>query len=220
MCSYALRWRAEEANPRAAARRRDGTWRSSLRSKLLAAAVLAAAVASCDGAPAPATQWWTTCGDPVCGGYTGPFDGVPLCVDETPGEACTDPGAECDPQDDCNARVRCADTDPTADGCPISLAAYKTDLQYLDHDGLDAAADRALRTRLATWRYRWDPAAARPHLGFVIDDDPTSPAVAEDGRHVDVYGYASLALAAVQRQQAEIDALRAEVASLRSTCGR
>jgi hypothetical protein len=166
------------------------------------------------------TSWWTTCGDPACSTYTGPFDGVPVCTDEEQGQACTEEGASCDPEDPCNALLLCAVDDPKdgTGGCPISLASAKTDLVHLDAPALRAAADEALRLKLATWRYRTEAPDARLHLGFVIDDHPTSPAVAADGRHVDLYGYASLALAAVQVQQAEIDALRAEVTALREAC--
>lgn len=53
-------------------------------------------------------------------------------------------------------------------------------------------------------------------LGFLIDDDPASPAVRPDGERVDLYGYTSLAIAALQEQQAEIDALKAEVEALKA----
>ena len=185
--------------------------------------VVIAAFAACGGSepPEPAeTQWWFTCGDPACSGYGGPFDGVPLCADEVEGDPCDAEGDECDPVDGCNALLTCAVDDPKADpgGCPISLAAYKTEIRYLDDTALRATADEALRLRLATWRYRSEAVGTRPHLGFVIDDRPASPAVATDGRKVDLYGYASLALAAVQVQQAEIAALRAEVEALRTAC--
>ncbi|MEZ4234668.1 MAG: hypothetical protein R3F59_00570 [Myxococcota bacterium] len=175
-------------------------------------------------------QWYLGCGDPVCNEYTGPFTGVPLCADEgiAVGTACTEDGATCDPVDDCNARVVCAAEDPTAQtgGCPISLRAYKHDVHYLSDGERQAAAAKALGVRLATWRYDGEVGPGKPHLGFVIDDDPASPAVQPDGRHVDVYGYASLAVAAVQEQQAQLDALQAQVAALRAeleavrgTCG-
>lgn len=179
------------------------------------------ALGSCSGGttetPPADPQWWTTCGDPVCNTYNGPFAGVPVCTDETEGESCTDEGAECDLENDCNVFLRCAVDDPKdqTGGCPISLASAKTDIRYLDALALRTAADEALRLQLATWRYRNESADGRPHLGFVIDDRPSSPAVAADGSHVDLYGYASLAIAAIQVQQAEIHALRAEVEALR-----
>ena len=75
--------------------------------------------------------------------------------------------------------------------------------------------DEILRTRLATYRYKAEGAAARERLGFIIDDQEASPAVAADGHHVDLYAYASLAVAAVQVQARQIEALEREVQQLR-----
>ncbi len=178
-----------------------------------ALALAAMLLGSCSGTDTDTTppadpQWWTTCGDPVCNTYSGPFDGVPICAEEVEGEPCTDDGAQCDLQNDCNVFLRCSVADPKGGeyGCPISLAAAKKDINYLDE---------ALKLRLATWRYRTEADDAPVHLGFVIDDRPSSPAVAADGGHVDLYAYTSLAIAAIQVQQAEIDALRAEIDALR-----
>jgi len=163
-------------------------------------------------------SWYATCGDPVCQGYTGPFAGVAVCTTEAEGEACTTDGAECDPQDDCNTLIRCTDEDPKAQpgGCPISRARFKKDIAYLDDAAVRAASDAVLRTRLATWRYTWEEGEGASHLGFIIDDQPGSAAVQADGEHVDLYGYTSLTVAALQAQHAEIEALRAEVAALRA----
>ncbi|MFT4626329.1 MAG: hypothetical protein ACI8PZ_005006 [Myxococcota bacterium] len=171
-----------------------------------------------DGDTDAGLTWFTTCGDPVCGGYAGPFDGVVECVDEAPGDACDDDADRCDPVDDCNALLVCAASDPkdAPGGCPISQAAVKRDITYLAPEALASAADQALALKLATWRYRWEPAGGQSHLGFIIDDAPESPAVRVDGERVDLYGYTSLALAAVQVQQTELDALRAELAALRA----
>jgi hypothetical protein len=168
-------------------------------------------------------EWWTTCGDPVCSSYSGPFDGVPVCTDEQiAGTACDDEGAQCDLESNCNVLLQCSVADPKGGsygGCPISVRSAKTDIHYLDDPALRATADEARRVKLATWFYKDEPQQGRPHLGFVIDDQPASPAVAADGRHVDLYGYTSLAIAALQVQQAEIEALRAEVEELRAgTC--
>jgi hypothetical protein len=183
-------------------------------------AVAVALLGSCSGTsttPPNDPQWWTTCGDPVCNGYGGPFEDVPLCAEEAEGDGCADEGAQCDLESDCNVFLRCAVDDPKGGygGCPISLASAKKDIRYLDPGALRSTADEALSLQLATWRYRSEPNDARTHLGFVIDDRPTSPAVAADGGHVDLYGYTSLAIAAIQVQQAEIEALRAEVETLR-----
>jgi len=186
-------------------------------------AVLALAfvvLGSCSGestTPPDDPQWWTTCGDPVCSGYGGPFDGVPLCTEEQEGDPCAEEGGQCDLESDCNVFLSCAVADPKGGegGCPISLASAKKDIRYLDRGTLESTADEALRLQLATWRYRDEANDARVHLGFVIDDRPASPAVAADGGHVDLYAYTSLAIAAIQVQQQEIDALRSEVDALR-----
>lgn len=173
-----------------------------------------------------ALSWYLGCGDPVCQGYTGPFEGVPACTTEAPGVACAEEGATCDPVDECNARLQCATSDPTQQegGCPISLASAKREIRYLtDAERADVAKD-LLTLPLATWSYRWEPAGAPPHLGFIIDDVGAGPAVTADGGHVDLYGYTSLAVAALQAQEqrlaaqeAELAALRAEVAAMRAT---
>ena len=111
----------------------------------------------------------------------------------------------------------------------MSIKSTKTDIAYLGPDELKAARDALLDVRLARWRYNWDPPQTQ-RLGFLIDDGPAPVAVQPDGQHVDVYGYASLAVAAAQAQQAELDrqaarlaaqdaalaALRAELPALRA----
>ena len=167
-------------------------------------------------------QYWLECGDPVCSGYGGPFDGVPLCDDDgiSVGDPCSADGTTCDPVDGCNALVVCAEEDPTMQpgGCPISLKRHKHDIHYLDVEQRQAAADALLAMPLATWHYNWEANESPNHLGFLIDDVVGSPAVRPDGEHVDLYGYTSLAVAAIQAQQAQIDALRAEVEALKSLC--
>jgi hypothetical protein len=107
--------------------------------------------------------------------------------------------------------------------CPISRRSAKTDIRYLTPDDQQRARDELLAVRLAEYRYRpeLDPSGAR-HLGFIIDDldDATARVcVQPDGEHVDLYGYASLAVAALQAQQREIDELRREIARLRELVG-
>jgi hypothetical protein len=92
-------------------------------------------------------------------------------------------------------------------------------VRHLTPDEVRRVRDELMRLPLATWRYRDAPQATPPRLGFVIDEvaaeNPATPAVLPNGRQVDVYGFASMAVAAVQAQQAEIDALRAEIEALR-----
>lgn len=162
-------------------------------------------------------SWYANCGDPVCSTYRGPFDGVPVCASETAGDPCSDDGAQCDLENDCNQFLVCAESDPQdqTGGCPISKQDAKRDIAYLGADQREQLRKDAVAMKLATWRYRHEADDARPHLGFVIDDQPTSPAVRTDGERVDLYGYTSLVLAALQAQEAELTALKAEVKTLR-----
>lgn len=161
-------------------------------------------------------QWYTTCGDPVCMGYTKP-DGVEPCTPEQmEGAACGSEGVTCDPISDCNALLVCAAEDPKQQqgGCPISRAAFKTDIEYLQPADLERHAADLQSLRLATYRYRQAPADAPPRLGIILEDNEHGVWV--DARHdrVDLYGYASLAVAALQVQQRQIAALQAEVERL------
>ncbi|MCC6623993.1 MAG: hypothetical protein IT385_22235 [Deltaproteobacteria bacterium] len=94
--------------------------------------------------------------------------------------------------------------------CPISLASAKADIRYLGPVELAALGRELLATRLATWRYKGEPTARR-QLGFIIDDGVPAAGIAADGGHVDLYGYISAAVAALQGQQRELDALRARL---------
>jgi hypothetical protein len=170
-------------------------------------------------------QWYQTCGDPVCGGHTD--RGLEPCTTEEVGAACDDEEATCDLGDDCNSALLCTTEDP-ATNCPISLRSAKRDIQYLPPEARSAVAQRLLNTRLATYQYN-KQTDDRQHFGFIIDDDPQSPAVAADGGHVDLYGYTSMAVATLQEQalqiqtqhaqlqaqQVQIDALRAEIEALK-----
>ncbi len=120
--------------------------------------------------------------------------------------ACTNGGAsKCNEND---AGVLCG-------GGAISRRAYKTDIDYVDEQERTALAQQALETRLAEYRYKAEPANAKRHLGFIIDDQPDpSPAVQGDRTHVDQYGYTSMLLATVQEQQKQIDELRARLDAL------
>lgn len=179
--------------------------------------LLALAACPADVEPA-ALQWYTTCGSPACGGYTGPFDGVPECVTEVEGDPCSAEDARCDLVNDCDVLLACVREDPTQQpgGCPISLRQFKRDIHYLSPTERDAAAAQALSMDLSTWNYTWDSSTSRRRLGFIIDDQPRSAAVTADGGHVDLYGYTSLTLAAVQADHARIEAQAAEIEALRS----
>ena len=176
-------------------------------------------VASGGGAPDSGLSWFTTCGDPVCGGYDGPWPGVPACGGAQERQACSPEGATCDFQSSCNARLICAAEDPKQrpGGCPISRARFKRDIEYLDEAELERYYRELQRLKLASYRYR-EAADDRVRLGVILEDgERRELAVWADPAHdrVDLYGYASLAIAGVQAQARELDQLRAELAELR-----
>ena len=102
----------------------------------------------------------------------------------------------------------------------MSSRRVKKDIRYLSPDEVSATAAQALRLRLATYEYKAPPYAGRRHLGFIIEDSPTAPAVDRDGDMVDLYGYASMLLATTQAQQRQIEDLKSRIESLTRTVER
>lgn len=175
--------------------------------------------------------WFLTCGGPTCpAGIDGgpPPDagflddaGAP-CAKE--GSSCSALGETCgtgQPLVSCGASLVCSDHDPRAHGCPVSSRKFKDDVEYVESAELERLHDEALRIRLATYRYK--PAYGEPnqkHLGFIIEDDPQSPAVQAGRDRVDLYGYVSMAVATMQVQEKEIAKLRRELTELRARTGK
>jgi hypothetical protein len=147
----------------------------------------------------------------VCGGASA---GCPA-IRPHAGTACSQDQQLCT-YGDCTApAVRCQNGSwhESPQSCPISTRTKKQDIHYLSTEDVDALAHRTLATRLATYEYiSGDPS---PHLGFIIEDDPDSPAVLRDKGHVDLYAYTSMAVATLQAQSREIAALRREVEALK-----
>ena len=185
--------------------------------------VLAGCLAgACGSEPSPSPRFFFTCGDPVCRGYVRP-ENVPSCTSaQQAGQACAREGQSCDPADACNRRLLCSREDPTLQpgGCPISLAAWKKDIRYLDDADRQRQHDAVVRMPLATWRYRTEDAEAPVRLGFLIDDIGAAPCVRPSGQRVDLYGFTSMTVAAVQVQAREIEALRGELSELRREVDR
>lgn len=92
-----------------------------------------------------------------------------------------------------------------------STAELKEAIEYLSPDELQRLAAEALTYKLASWRYKGD---RDTRVGIIIDDDPRASPVINDGKLVDLYTYASQALALGQVQQDRIDALEAQVRRL------
>jgi len=164
-----------------------------------------------------ALLWRVTCGDPVCAAGGHRDHGIPRCTVETAGNQCTAPGASCDLGNDCNEDLVCAIVDPRQQpgGCPVSRASFKKDVHFLSAAELEAYRDELLALPLATYRYRQAPADSRLHLGFLIDGHESLACVEPERDQVDLYGYASMAVAALQVQAREIDELKKEIADLR-----
>jgi hypothetical protein len=103
--------------------------------------------------------------------------------------------------------------------CPVSERKHKKDITYLSEADRERLHDQLLRFPLATYRYTSEGEADREHLGFIIDDIAPSPAVQQNGERVDIYGYQTMAVAALQVQARELAALRRELEELKTACG-
>lgn len=163
-------------------------------------------------------KWYATCGDPACHSPDPDDPNVPNCTTEQAGAACTQAGVACEiPGDSCGGKLLCTDSDPTANGCPISRVRHKDGVDYLDEKELEAVRDQLLGMKMARWHYKQEPVGTKPHLGFMIDDQPNSAAVRPNGEQVDLYGYTSMATATIQVQQKQIEKLERELEKLRNT---
>ncbi len=164
----------------------------------------------CSCKPKP-NRWFLTCGDPVCRGHT--ITGVRACTAaELAGAACPTNGDQCDPSDGCNALLRCDTTDPRMGSCPISRAKFKDDIHVVEQGELERYHAELMSLPLATWKYKQGD--ERTHLGFMIDGNEGLICVQPDRDQIDVYGYTSMAVAALKVQQAQIEALQAQVKAL------
>jgi hypothetical protein len=92
---------------------------------------------------------------------------------------------------------------------------YKRDVHELTRDEIDRIYGDLREIKLTTYQYKNEPVSSPHRLGFIIDDTKTPYPVNPDGNSVNLYGYVSMAVAAIQAQSQEIAALRAEVARLR-----
>ena len=112
---------------------------------------------------------------------------------------------------------------PTDSAMSMSDAQAKADLRAADPK---AVLDRLLALPLASWRYRDEDPATR-HLGPTAQDFGAAFGLGADARliaNVDAQGVALVAIQALHalivERDAEVAALRAEVASLHERIGR
>jgi len=94
----------------------------------------------------------------------------------------------------------------------------KKDIAYLSEADRERLKDELLRFPLATYRYKSEGEGDPQHLGFIIDDVAPSPAVQPSGERVDMYGYQTMAVAALQVQARELAALRRELDEVKAAC--
>jgi hypothetical protein len=102
----------------------------------------------------------------------------------------------------------------------VSRREFKRDIHELDRDEIERIYAELRGIKLTTYQYKTDPAASPRRLGFIIDDTKSPYPVNGDGTSVNLYGYMSMAVAAIQSQGREIEALRAEVARLKRARAR
>jgi hypothetical protein len=95
---------------------------------------------------------------------------------------------------------------------PGSSRLLKKDIAYLSTTQVDELEEQALKIRLATFRYRQGDDAK--HLGFILEDSPGIPAADPAHAKVDLYAYASMAIASAQAQARRIEQLEEEVDAL------
>src|SRR5439155_6733855 len=74
--------------------------------------------------------------------------------------------------------------------------------------------DELVRFRRGSYQYKAVP-DDRTHLGVILDEVGPNLSVDATGDRVDLYGYTSMAVAALQTQAREIEALKNEVETLR-----
>ncbi len=125
----------------------------------------------------------------------------------------------CAPSETCCSGMPYPSPTCTSGPCAVSRRAYKKDISYLADEDRQRLTDELYSFRLATYRYKGEASSNPTHLGFMIDDVAPSPAVTQKtGDSVDLYGYTTMTVAALQTQAREIAELRREVDELKKSC--
>jgi hypothetical protein len=100
-----------------------------------------------------------------------------------------------------------------------STRRSKRDVRYIDDMDAFALRDDLVGLRLATFQYVDEPRDAKVRLGFMVEDSPAVLAVDRSKEAVDLYSFVSMAVAAIQVQQAEIQQLHDELhAAVKTGC--
>lgn len=166
----------------------------------------------------PSTQltWYSTCGAPVCGNPNQPTQ-PNTCGGKQEGQACSVEGETCDLGNDCQQKLVCAKSDPKQQpgGCPISKPIYKQNIEFLGPLDRQQLAQQIQDMPLASWQYKFE-STGHKRLGFLIDENTPPELVKPDGNSVDLYGYMTMAVAAIQEQNTRVEALEKELQSLKT----
>ena len=181
----------------------------------LGSAVQDKGVASLDSdvdGSASGLKWYKTCGDPVCSlkndaGASG------CAANQIEGAACSTKDDSCKMANACGAQLICADKPFDLNNCPISHRRYKKEIGYLNSTERNKILDDVLKLRLARYKMKAAPQRGE-RLGFIIEDGPPAYAMRKDEGVVDLYGYTSLVVAAVQAQQEQIKILQKQLKKL------
>jgi hypothetical protein len=99
-------------------------------------------------------------------------------------------------------------SDPALSYTSVSSRRFKEDVSYLSAKQLDDVTEDLLKIRLATFRYKQ---SGGRHLGYILEDSPDIAASEMEHLRVDLYGYTSMAVAALQVQARQIQQLEHEV---------
>jgi hypothetical protein len=151
------------------------------------------------------------CGNSCCqpGEWCDNTTNLPHCRCGTTGAGCAAPDICGAPTAACGF-VCCGSNTP----CPKSRRAWKRDIETVSDADRQRLYDQLRAIKLHTYRYKNEPPSTPRRLGFIIDDTNAPEAINPDGNTVDLYGYLSMAVAAVQTQAKEIEELRAKIKSL------
>ncbi|WP_394848335.1 hypothetical protein LZC95_12840 [Pendulispora brunnea] len=103
-------------------------------------------------------------------------------------------------------------------GMGMSSREVKEEIAYLDDVARKHLADEVMALRLANYRYREGVATPYPTdhrcLGIIVEDTAADAPFVVERKQVDIYGFASAILAALQEQQQTIARLERQLAEL------
>lgn len=172
-----------------------------------------------DRSCAPATpdcEYGPKCGDECCG------SGEWCDTRTTPPRCLCGAHFACSEGTFCETNLaqpnQCGDYCCVGMSCPISRRSAKREIREVSPEDLQQLYDELRKIHLSTYHYRDQPQGAPRRLGFIIDDTDAPAAIDPSGDRVDLYGYISMGVAAIQVQARTIAALEARLEALEKSC--